>query len=702
MPRQSQRNRCLKSRNKKGNFVQLIKRMEARLGPLLLSRIQEQTGTRMPPSSAEEEVEVVANVEEQDWANDWLEIRNDVLPTIQNVLSFNEGAGTYLRAPYGSGSRRTFFRQQQRRRELSFAAQSRGQTTLAAFLNRPKPTEPVRPPLSVPATILCGFDAGRLNIVIESLNTLLRDSCSELGPKDVLKIAAVRQYFSEVLDGRKLMAASEQAVKILGIQGREQTGCKMVRAWGRRYYEDLSFPVEKRGRHQKTMSLIDDEDVRRRCLEYLRAQHSDKLTTRGFFNFVNTELLPEVTGSPNTTICLRTAQNWMHVLNFEFGEETKGAYVDGHERPDVQEYRTKFLARMEGWLPFMATFDEDESGRMQMTLPILPPGCRRHVFVVHDESIFTAYDSNRFVWVEKGKNVLRKKGQGKSLMVSDFLCECHGPLYRLASDGSKILCRRIITPGSGASDDGWWKSEDLLKQLEKDVLPAFEDLHPDCAGIFAFDNSMNHKKMPSDGLDVSHINLSDGGKNARSIIRDGWFSLDNGVVSQPMLTSEGVQKGIRTILEERGLWVDSMRLDDARAVLSQQPDFQAQKSLLEETIDRRADVSSLPHQFILFPKFHCELSHIELYWGQAKRFARQNCDYTFSGLKRMVPRALDSVSVDTIRRNARYCFRYMDAYRRGLPAKLAAYAVKKYKSHRRIPEDVDWEALENDAKDATL
>ena len=101
-------------------------------------------------------------------------------------------------------------------------------------------------------------------------------------------------------------------------------------------------------------------------------------------------------------------------------------------------------------------------------------------------------------------------------------------------------------------------------------------------------------------------------------------------------------------------------------------------------------------------QFHWELSHIELHWGQDKQFARQNCDYTFSGLKRMVPRALDSVSVDTIRRNARHCFRSMDAYRRGLPAKLAAYAVKKYKSHRRIPEDVDWEALENDAKDATL
>jgi len=30
----------------------------------------------------------------------------------------------------------------------------------------------------------------------------------------------------------------------------------------------------------------------------------------------------------------------------------------------------------------------------------------------------------------------------------------------------------------------------------------------------------------------------------------------------------------------------------------------------------------------------------------------------------------------------------MDLYRKGISGKLVEYAVKKYKSHRRIPEDV--------------
>jgi len=91
-------------------------------------------------------------------------------------------------------------------------------------------------------------------------------------------------------------------------------------------------------------------------------------------------------------------------------------------------------------------------------------------------------------------------------------------------------------------------------------------------------------------------------------------------------------------------------------------------------------------QVIFFPKFHCELNHIELYWAAAERYARANCDYSFAALRKTVPEALDSVPLQTIRKNARFCFRYMDAYRRGLSWELAKFATKRYRSHRRVPE----------------
>jgi hypothetical protein len=74
--------------------------------------------------------------------------------------------------------------------------------------------------------------------------------------------------------------------------------------------------------------------------------------------------------------------------------------------------------------------------------------------------------------------------------------------------------------------------------------------------------------------------------------------------------------------------------------------------------------------------------------GVAKRYARENCDYSWSSLQRVVPAALESVDTKMIRKFARKAWRYMDLYRNDITGKLAEYAAKKYKSHHCIPEYV--------------
>ena len=58
------------------------------------------------------------------------------------------------------------------------------------------------------------------------------------------------------------------------------------------------------------------------------------------------------------------------------------------------------------------------------------------------------------------------------------------------------------------------------------------------------------------------------------------------------------------------------------------------------------------------------------------------------GLVATVAKALTSISLATMRRHASKCFLYMDVYREDLTGKAAECAMKKYRSHRRVPDSV--------------
>ena len=213
------------------------------------------------------------------------------------------------------------------------------------------------------------------------------------------------------------------------------------------------------------------------------------------------------------------------------------------------------------------------------------------------------------------------------------------------------------------------------------------------------DNLQGHSAYGVDALLVNRMNFKPGGKQAH--LHDGWFIQNGKRVTQKMVfphdhpNFSNMPKGMKQVLIERDLWRPGLKMECkdgcetdaticcASQILSLQPDFKEQKSLVQEVIECAG------HLCIFLPKFHCELNFIEFFWGAVKKWLREHCDYTFKTLQENLPKALQSVDVDTIRKWEHRMVRWMDAYRGGLSAKDAQFKVhqfssKIYQSHRRV------------------
>ena len=374
----------------------------------------------------------------------------------------------------------------------------------------------------------------------------------------------------------------------------------------------------------------------------------------------------------------------MTKLNFSFDEFKQGsAYVDGHERPDVVAHRARFVTEMAVWQKRMETY---EGETMELIVPQEERSARQVVFVTQDECIFQAHAGRRKIWQEDSRKILRPKGEGASIMVSAFLCPCHG-IIRISGElasSNGIIADSTVILHPGVNKDGYFTNEDLACQT-RHMLKIFDLMHPGCCALVAFDNSSNHHAMAKDALVANRLNLKDGGKNVQ-LTRPGWYHNDREERIVQEMQIAGKQKGLQTILKERGLCTAGMKLSDARKLLAMQPDFANQRCLLAET------AKSSGHEIIFYPKFHPEFNFIEMFWGSCKAFTRKNCDYSWNALKEIVPKALRSVTLVSIRKFARKCDRYIDAYREkdGIRLTVAQveHAVKKYRSHRSIPHSI--------------
>ncbi len=325
--------------------------------------------------------------------------------------------------------------------------------------------------------------------------------------------------------------------------------------------EDLEEELSSERGHSHTSpsSLIHDEAFRLAARTFVREHAYIKgepnLTVSTFADWVHTTY--------RSKIHVETARRWLLELGFSRVHHQKGVYFDGHDRSDVVKYRNEFLAKMEDLDTRTISFDGNT--------PQLEEGQRPLIRVVHDGSTFHANCDQSFFWGDDSTNVLRQKSLGAAIMVSDFVDEVSG-FVRDGNDEARLYLE--------TQKEGYFNNDHLLHQVER-TIDIFERVHPEAQGIFLFDNAPSHKKLADDALNVDKMNVHPGGMQPamRSTTWEGQ--------TQTMVYPDGTQKGMKAILEERGIDTRKMKAPDMRAKLRTYPDFHNATTLLEDLVQSR-------------------------------------------------------------------------------------------------------------------
>ena len=88
--------------------------------------------------------------------------------------------------------------------------------------------------------------------------------------------------------------------------------------------------------------------------------------------------------------------------------------------------------------------------------------------------------------------------------------------------------------------------------------------------------------------------MGPGGK--QPIMKDTMW---NGQI-QKMVDTAGIPKGMKIVLQERGVNTHGLKAEKMREILSGHPDFLNVKTLVEEMVEGSG------HLCLFFPKFHCD------------------------------------------------------------------------------------------------
>lgn len=244
----------------------------------------------------------------------------------------------------------------------------------------------------------------------------------------------------------------------------------VARRWYYQYVEnDFEFELSLRGCHPKAASWLADPDHRILARQFVRERNKEKgkpkMKSYEFRMWINDQIKSEMKGADEADVekaLLKddsTAIRYLHSLGFKVTRTGKqSTYIDGHERPDVVNYRRKFVRYMYN-LSWRAVHSIISASEKVLNLS-KPMDERPLIFIYHDEVVYYSNETESWAWMEEGDTLLHSKGLGKALMYSGFVTE-FGPL----EDEQGNSCGEWLEIGNGNT----WNGDRMRAQFTKAV-----------------------------------------------------------------------------------------------------------------------------------------------------------------------------------------------------------------------------------------
>jgi hypothetical protein len=239
------------------------------------------------------------------------------------------------------------------------------------------------------------------------------------------RIQAILGLLNLHLDGGLNLSWRKTSLVISKAQGHGDTHARRIREWTLKFLQTKALPLHRLG--QARWTALKDEDV--------ASEIKLRMVEKSKKGFVKAEDVVDLVASPEMqkifsekgickpSISKSTATRWLQKLDWRYQATQNGMYIDGHEREDVVAYRRAFV---EQWKTYDLRFHQWDDDGCELPRPNgfpVPDGLPfRLVLITHDESTFYQNDHCKIMWTQTtDQPTLQPKGDGQSIMVSDFL-----------------------------------------------------------------------------------------------------------------------------------------------------------------------------------------------------------------------------------------------------------------------------------------